>query len=200
MKFITLYIIANCYLIALDLKGISNLKNWIILQEHPVKIEWRDFKGFPISRAEKVLEHNILLIANVIQDIGNYPVTFKRITKTKILEDNIVQIVLDMPFPFSGRDYIIKYNIEKNLDKWIFSFYSVEHNKGILDPRNVRLINAAGVWELIQISPNQTLVSYAWNGELLGNFPEFGLEKAWITQGTEVLNWLNESLSNGRKS
>jgi len=43
---------------------------------------------------------------------------------------------------------------------------------------------------------NKTKITYAWNGELLGNFPDFGLEKAWITQGTEVLNWLNEALLN----
>jgi len=43
-------------------------------------------------------------------------------------------------------------------------------------------------------------VIYAWNGELLGNFPEFGLSKAWITQGTEVLNWLDEALSEKGRS
>jgi len=37
-------------------------------------------------------------------------------------------------------------------------------------------------------------------GELLGNFPEFGLSKAWITQGTEVLNWLDEALSEKGRS
>ena len=59
----------------------------------------------------------------------------------------------------------------------------------------VRLGNAAGIWVLQSLSNNQTMVTYAWNGELLGNFPDFGLNKAWITQGTEVLTWLDEALS-----
>ena len=62
--------------------------------------------------------------------------------------------------------------------------------------KNVWIPNAAGVWILDQSSLNKTMVTYAWNGELLGNFPDFGLNRAWITQGTEVLTWLNEALSN----
>jgi hypothetical protein len=59
----------------------------------------------------------------------------------------------------------------------------------------VRLNNAAGLWVLNSLSPTKTMVTYAWNGELLGNFPDFGLSKAWVTQGTEVLDWLDEALS-----
>ena len=100
-----------------------------------------------------------------------------------------------MPFPFSGRDYVVKYAIEQKDDQWVFSFYSVDHPKGILNDKYVRLPNAAGVWILDYSSSDKTMVTYAWNGELLGNFPDFGLKKAWITQGTEVLTWLNEALS-----
>ena len=53
---------------------------------------------------------------------------------------------------------------------------------------------------LNKTSKNKTKVTYAWNGELLGNFPDFGLEKAWITQGTEVLNWLDQALIRQKKS
>ena len=38
------------------------------------------------------------------------------------------------------------------------------------------------------------------NGELLGNFPDFALHRAWITQGTEVLNWLDQALSKKNSS
>ena len=59
----------------------------------------------------------------------------------------------------------------------------------------VRLDNAAGIWILKGLPNNKTMVTYAWHGELLGNFPDFGLNKAWITQGTEVLTWLDKALS-----
>ena len=68
---------------------------------------------------------------------------------------------------------------------------SVESNKA----GYIRLTDAAGLWKLDKISSNTTLVTYTWNGQLLGNFPEFGLEKAWITQGNEVLEWLTLELS-----
>ncbi len=187
-------------MLGLDLRGISDLKGWVTLQKEPINIEWRDYNGFPISKANSVLDYDITLIANAIQDLDNYPNIFKRVTKTRRINNDIVQIVLDMPFPFSGRDYIIQYTIENNNDNWIFSFKSVKNPSVKIESDHVRLPNAAGVWILSRLSKNKTSVTYAWNGELLGNFPDFGLERAWITQGTEVLHWLDESLSNKLKS
>ena len=158
-------------------------------------MDWLSFKGYPISRAEKLIEHNLNEIAEIIKDIDRYPIIFKRVTETKRLDSNIVQVMLDMPFPFSGRDYVIKYSSEKDENIWKFSFYAVDHPQGILKPGVVRLDNAAGIWILKGLPNNKTMVTYAWHGELLGKFPDFGLNKALITQGTEVLTWLDEALS-----
>ena len=57
--------------------------------------------------------NNLNEIAELIKDIDQYPIVFKRVTKTKRLDSNIVHVMLDMPFPFSGRDYVIKYSSEK---------------------------------------------------------------------------------------
>ncbi|MEC7735758.1 MAG: START domain-containing protein [Candidatus Neomarinimicrobiota bacterium] len=171
-----------------------------MLQDKPVKIEWQEYKGFPISRAETILNHGMESIADAIQDLDNYQNIFERVTKTRRLDQDIVQIILDMPFPFDGRDYIVKYKIENSEDSWVFSFSSVKHPDGPVVPDHVRLPNAAGIWVLERLSSNQTRVIYAWNGELLGNFPGFGLSKAWIRQGTEVLNWLDEALSGKGRS
>jgi len=196
MKTIIIYLITHCILFSLDLREVIDLNGWKNLQQKPVKIEWREFQGFPISKAEIVLKHDIDLIATVIQDLNSYPKIFKRVTKTRQIEKDIAQIILDMPFPFSGRDYIIRYQMEESKEKRVFSFSSVDFPNIELESDHVRLPNAAGVWILKSTKNNQTKVTYAWNGELLGNFPNFGLERAWITQGTEVLNWLDESLSN----
>ena len=179
----------------LDLNSVNQLNDWVILQEEPVKVDWLSFKGYTISRAEKLIKHNLNEIADIIKDIDQYPTVFKRVTETKRLDSNIVHVMLDMPFPFSGRDYVIKYSSEKDENIWKFSFYAVDHPKGTLKPGVVRLDNAAGIWILKGLPNNQTMVTYAWHGELLGNFPDFGLNKAWITQGTEVLTWLDKALS-----
>ena len=195
MKNFILYSILNHIMIfGLDLNGIQNLTNWKLLQEKPVKIEWKEYKNFPISRSEIILNHSIEKVSNAIQNIDNYPIIFDRVTKAIRLENDIVQIVLDMPFPFSGRDYVIQYEIKQSKNQWIFSYSSIIHPNQILDNNYVRLPNASGIWILNATSKNKTKIIYAWNGELLGNFPNFGLEEAWITQGTEVLLWLDKAL------
>ena len=187
-------------LFSLDLHGIETITGWGNLQSGAVSISWCTYDNFPISRAETVLNHSIDRISMAIQDLDHYPDIFDRVTKTNRLDTNVVQIVLDMPFPFDGRDYIVKYTIE-NLDgRWVFVFTAVDHPKGTLGPDNVRLPNAAGIWILTALEPNKTKVIYAWNGELLGNFPDFGLTRAWVTQGTEVLNWLDEELTKRNNS
>ena len=195
MRLVFLLIIMQSFGLGLDLKDINQLNNWIILQEKPVKVDWLSYEGFPISRAEKLIKHDLDKVAEAIQDIDRYPIIFKRVTEIKRLDSNIVHVMLDMPFPFAGRDYVIKYFVKEEENTWTFSFHSVDHPSGILKPGVVRLGNAAGIWVLQSLSNNQTMVTYAWNGELLGNFPDFGLNKAWITQGTEVLTWLDEALS-----
>jgi hypothetical protein len=187
-------------LFSLDLHGIETITGWGNLQSGAVSISWCAYDNFPISKAETVLDHSIDRISKAIQDLDHYPDIFDRVTKTNRLETDVVQIVLDMPFPFDGRDYIVEYNIENLDDRWVFVFTAVDHPKGILYPDHVRLPNAAGIWILTALEPNKTKVIYAWNGELLGNFPDFGLTRAWVTQGTEVLNWLDEELTKRNNS
>ena len=187
-------------LFSLDLHGIEIMTGWENLQSGAVSISWCTYDDFPISRAETVLNHSIDKISMAIQDLDHYPDIFDRVTKTNRLGTDVVQIVLDMPFPFDGRDYIVKYNIENLGDRWVFVFTAVDHPKGTLYSDHVRLPNAAGIWILTALEPNKTKVIYAWNGELLGNFPNFGLTRAWVTQGTEVLNWLDEELTKRNNS
>ena len=195
-RLIILIFILSFNIFPLDLDGVRSIKHWELLQEHGVKVEWSNHHEYPISKAEVTLDHNIKDIALIIENLENYPKIFKRVTETHRLGEDIVQIVLDLPFPFAGRDYVIQYvkhTLEDNL--WVFSFSSINHPKEIKKAGHVRLPNASGIWILNPLSPNRTKVTYAWNGELLGNFPDIGLTRAWITQGTEVLTWLNESMS-----
>ena len=60
----------------------------------------------------------------------------------------------------------------------------------------IRLLRATGQWKLNYIDIDQTEVIYIWNGELLGDFPNWALTKAWKKQGDEVLTWLREALEN----
>lgn len=189
-----------CHIYGLDFEKIQKIRNWELLQREIVKIEWASYNDFPVSRAEAVLNHNINLISLKIENIENYPIIFKRVTETKRLDTNIIQVVLDLPFPFAGRDYVVEFNkiIQEN-GTWIFKFSSVNHPAAKLKKGHIRLPNATGIWILEPISLNSTKVIYIWNGELLGNFPNIALTKAWTTQGTEVLTWLDLAVKKDKK-
>ena len=200
MKHLILFLYFSfCQVYALDFDKIQKIKDWELLQKEKVKIEWASYGDFPVSRAEIILKHNINLISSKIENIENYSSIFERVTETKKLDKDIIQIVLDLPFPFSGRDYVVKYS-KKILQNgsWIFKFSSVKHPDAKLKSGHVRLPDAAGLWILVPINLNSTRVTYMWNGELLGNFPDFALTKAWTTQGTEVLTWLDKAMKEER--
>lgn len=172
----------------------QNLNDWTVLQESDVWVGWTKKDNVQWCKAEKILPFNIKKIADIIENKANYPNVFKRIEKTMILSKDIVHIILDMPFPFDNRDYIVQYVSEKSPIEYNYTFTA--YNEMEIPERNnyVRLINAGGRWTLIPMSDGNTKVSYLWNGELRGDFPDWGLERAWKVQGTEVLNWLNEAL------
>ena len=199
MKLFFLLIFVHSFSVGLDLRDIKSLKNWNLLKDNSIKIESRIYKGYPISKAETILEHDIKDVASIIKDLDNYPKIFGRVTNTNRLGENIVHIILDMPFPFDGRDYIVEYEIIEKVDSWVFSFSAQKNKRNPKIDGHIRLPNAAGVWILKKTSENSTKVTYAWNGELLGSFPDFGLERAWIQQGSEVLGWLNQALSDKQK-
>ena len=172
----------------------DHLNDWNILQESDVWVGWTMKDDIQWCRAEKILPFEMGHISHTIENKENYPNVFKRIEDTAVLAPDIVHISLDMPFPFSGRDYIVKYVSNKTENENTYTFTAYD-KMNVPERKNyVRLINAGGRWTVVPHGNGKTKVTYTWNGELRGDFPEWALERAWKVQGTEVLNWLNESL------
>ena len=180
---------------AFDIPISESIDSWTVLQDDVTWIGWTDHSGFPVCQTRANFPYPMKSISNIIEDIENYPNVFKRITMAKILDDDIAYLMLDMPFPFSGRDYIIQFIKDKSETDWVFSFKAVTHVDTPPNERFVRLINAAGIWLIKPISNNETAVTYTWNGELLGDFPSWALPKAWKTQGNEIIEWLGAALN-----
>ena len=191
---ILLFISSLNLIYALDLSGLNSNQEWKTLQNNDISIKTTQYQGFPICKAETILPLPLKTISAIIENVENYPNVFLRVTKTRVLEDDVVHIMLDMPFPFSGRDYIIKYIKHKFSSAWTFRFSAVEHVQAPPEKGHVRLIHAAGEWKLTAINDHETNVSYTWNGELLGDFPNWALDRAWKTQGNEMMEWLNDEL------
>jgi len=178
----------------IKLDSIESVTDWNIIQKNEIEIRWTTYDSYPICQTTSILPFSIESISSIIEDVSNYPKVFKRIHKTNILEKDIIHVMLDMPFLLSDRDYVIKYKKYKTPDNWEFTFSPVKHINAPLDKKYVRLVNATGKWKLISKDDNQTSVSYTWNGELLGDFPNFALERAWKTQGNEIIHWINDAL------
>ena len=181
-------------LFSFELKPPSLHADWNKLEDYPIRIGWIDYGGFQWCRALTIISGSVEEVQKIIENKENYPQVFKRIEKTTILSGEIVHIVLDMPFPFYGRDYIVRYTQIQEENDMIYRFTAVEDSGIPVHEDYVRLKHAAGEWRLQSLDSNNTEVTYIWNGELLGDFPDWALTQAWKTQGREVLTWLKNAI------
>ena len=169
--------------------------DWNVLQDQDIWIGWTNYKDFDWGKARITFDYSSDQVSSVLDDHANYTNIFKRMIKCEVNKDGVVYIVLDMPFPISHRDYVVYYKQFSEKGHKIYQFFSTSHEDFPIDPYNVRLPRATGEWRLIPIDKNTTELIYTWNGELLGDFPDFALTRAWTEQGDEVMNWLRESLN-----
>jgi len=177
----------------LSVEPLHNVENWNVLQDKKIWIGWAEEGDIPWCKAQTTFPFTMDKIAEILENKTNYPNVFKRIEATTILEPEIVHIMLDMPFPITSRDYIVKYTTHLTGNDLLYQFRAVNHEKASPTKSYIRLVNAAGEWRLSPVNNNETKVTYTWNGELLGDFPDWALPRAWKTQGNEVLNWLLEA-------
>ena len=64
-----------------------------------------------------------------------------------------------------------------------------------MNKKYVRLVNSIGEWRITHLESNKTEITYTWNGELLGDFPDWALSRAWKQQGLEVITWIQEAVN-----
>ena len=168
--------------------------NWKSLQSKAVVIEWQNYNGFPFCKASTEISASMEEIIQLLEDKENYYQIFERIEYSKLLTPEIVHIKLDMPFPFSGRDYIVIYSQNKIDNNFYYRFEATTQIPIDVDKDYIRLKNAAGGWILQPVNENTTKLTYMWNGQLLGDFPDWALTRAWVEQGNEVMTWIEEAL------
>lgn len=194
LKYFLFIIVGSGFLFSSGLIPPQSHVDWEVLQDNEIWVGWTEYNNTQWCRAKSNIKAPQHIISTLIEDKANYPQVFKRVESATIITDEIVHIVLDMPFPFYGRDYIVSYTQHEENGDAIYQFRSV-NNSGIpVHEDYVRLINATGEWRLHSLDGHTTEVTYTWNGELLGDFPDWALTRAWETQGVEVLTWLKDAL------
>ena len=194
VKYFLFTLIGSGILFASGLIPSQSHSNWEVLYEDKIWVGWTNYNDSQWCKAKSTINAPIKTISTLIKDKVNYPNIFKRVESVTIITDDIVHIVLDMPFPFYGRDYIVSYTQHEENGDSIYRFQSV-NNSGIpIHEDYVRLVHAAGEWRLHSLDDKNTEVTYIWNGELLGVFPDWALRQAWEIQGDEVLYWLKKAV------
>ena len=200
MKHLLINLILLLSLISAKIPG-TNDSRWNNIQTELIEIDYMWNDNLPWCKSRINLNYSVDSILKIIKNISSYKDIFKSVIYSKEYSNNIVHIILDLPGMFSDRDYVVNFNLinDKKNNITIYEFNSV---KNYIDSNNkyVRLINAAGQWRLKSISNNLTEVTYIWNGDMSGNFPSWGLKRAWIKQGNEVLGNLKTALINNKDS
>ena len=189
---ISAFIIFN--LISASIPDINDSK-WNNVQNDNIRIDYLWDQGLPWCKAIITLNHSSEKILSVIKDISNYENIFDSVISSKEYNNNIVHIVLDLPGMFNNRDYVVQFDSINDNKPIIYEFKSIKNVIELSDDF-VRLSNAGGKWKLESKNNNLTKVTYIWNGDMAGNFPSWGLKRAWIKQGNEVLTNLKTALDN----
>ena len=168
--------------------------NWVTLYENDIWVGYTETPNIDWCRTISRLPFSLDRISTMIEDLENYYQIFDRVTSSKIITNDVVHIRIDMPFPISDRDYIVRYTANKTGNNISYKFQAADDISIEINDSCIRLVNAAGEWYLRSIDDVTTEVIYTWNGELRGDFPSWALTRAWETQGLEMINWLRESL------
>ena len=183
-------IISGCLISQMPLK---DFEDWNVLQHTDIQIGYVE-KKFPWCKASIDLPYTVNEILVVIENVNDYKKMLDSVIYSTKNDDDVAHIRINYPFPFTDREYIVKFVKILDGNDIVYAFETNEELNKSIDSDYIRLINAKGEWRLSPISDNLTKVSYTWNGELRGDFPSWSLTKAWTKHGNEVLGNLRENL------
>ena len=85
----------------------SHYNLWKELKKGTIKVEYSDHFSIPWCRASTNLAFSTDDIYGALKNLKNYKNIFDRVTDSRVLDENIVYIRLDMPYFFSDRDYTV---------------------------------------------------------------------------------------------
>ena len=167
--------------------AISDENKWSTLQDSPVLIKVLK-EDYPKCSTQIMIDNSVENILEVIEDVSNYKIFFDSIIISDINDNDQVRLAIDMPFPFSNRDYTVKFNRNENETEVNYLYESIISKDFNEDENYVRLTDAKGGWTISKIYNDKgILVTYTWNGDMKGDFPSWAYTKAWVKQGNEIM-------------
>ena len=176
----------------------KDFDGWNLLQDNDIIIGYIQ-KDFPWCKASIKLPYSVDEILVVVENVNDYKEILHSVLYSKKDENDIAHIRINYPFPFTDREYIVKFKKIVDDNDIVYAFSTNDKLNENIDSDYIRLINAQGEWRLSPLNENLTEVSYTWNGELRGDFPSWSLSKAWTKHGNEVLGSLRDKLKDSNE-
>ena len=176
----------------------KDFDGWNLLQDNDIIIGYIQ-KDFPWCKASIYLPYTVDEILVVVENVNGYKEILHSVLYSKKDENDIAHIRINYPFPFTDREYIVKFKKIVDDNDIVYAFSTNDKLNENIDSDYIRLINAQGEWRLSPLNENLTEVSYTWNGELRGDFPSWSLSKAWLRHGNEVLGSLRDKLKDSNE-
>lgn len=170
------------------------LGNWTVLQSDPWWVGCTPVSGVQWCRSEGEIAAPLDSIYAIVGNIGRYPAVFKRIEQADLVESDVAWIRIAMPFLLADRDYVARFTKRKDASSAVVDWVPAVSATAPPQSDAVRLPRAEGQWRLDAVGPARTRVAYTWNGDLGSDFPSWALQRAWVTQGAEVLTWIRDAV------
>ena len=189
------HLLINIFLFSLIFSQmpLKEFSGWNILQDDEIWVGYTQ-RDFPWCKSSIILPYSLDAILLIIENVDDYHKILDSVIYSTKDENDIAHIRINYPFPFTDREYVVKFNKIIDNKDIVYEFSTNSNLNTNLDENYVRLINAKGEWRLSPIDNNLIEVSYLWNGELRGGFPSWSLSKAWIKHANEVLGNLKTKL------
>ena len=189
------HLLINIFLFSLIFSQmpLKEFSDWNILQDDEIWVGYTQ-RDFPWCKSSIILPYSLDAILLIIENVDDYHKILDSVMYSTKDENDIAHIRINYPFPFTDREYVVKFNKIIDNKDIVYEFSTNSNLNTNLDENYVRLINAKGEWRLSPIDNNLIEVSYLWNGELRGGFPSWSLSKAWIKHANEVLGYLKTKL------
>ena len=168
---------------------------WELMELATVRVECTTAGGEPWCRSVGIIEAKPEDVAASLENMAQQADIFEAVSEIRTLSPDTYHVTLDFPGMLSDRDYVAKFTkVTEGADR-VYRWVPVTHPEAPEVAGVVRLSKMSGEWRLTP-SGAHTQVTYLWQAELMGSFPEWALPVARKKAGNEAL----KDLANSRKA
>ncbi len=178
------------WLMVSTVQAVPALSGWQVLRDDEVWIGCTWAAGEPWCRAVGRVDAPVDAVVEQLTDFERYAEVFERIEAVTVLDDDVVQMTLQMPFPLAPRAHAARFEVEAMAGVVAVDWQPVEHQN---DTGAVWLPRYAGAWELVPAGEG-TEVHFTWQAELEGDVPDWVLPRAHMRTGSDAMAQLAAAL------